>query len=61
MIPDKLHGADRIVERQIDRLMERQKVSNPDFYAAYQVARVIVDPGGGGGAVPTPPAPTPPT
>jgi hypothetical protein len=45
------------VERQIDRLMERFKASNPDFYSAYQVARVIVDAGGGSGAPPTPPAP----
>jgi hypothetical protein len=35
--------------------MERYKASNADFYAAYQVARVIVDPDGGSGTPPTPP------
>jgi hypothetical protein len=57
LIPDKLDAGDRILERQIDRLMERYKGSNPDFYGAYQVARVIVDAGGGPGTLPTPPTP----
>jgi hypothetical protein len=57
LIPDKLDAGDRILERQIDRLMERYKGSNPDFYGAYQVARVIVDAGGGPGTPPTPPTP----
>jgi hypothetical protein len=56
-IPVLITAADRIVERQIDRLMERFKATNPDFYSAYQVARVIVDAGGGSGTPPTPPAP----
>jgi hypothetical protein len=55
LMPDKLDAGDRILERQIDRLMERYKASNADFYAAYQVARVIVDPDGGSGTPPTPP------
>jgi hypothetical protein len=55
-MPDKLAAADRILERQIDRLMERYKASNADFYASYQVARVIVDPDGGSGTPPTPPS-----
>jgi hypothetical protein len=59
-IPDAIAAADRIAERQLDRLMERFHASNPDFYSAYQVARVIVDAGGGKGAAPTP-APTPQT
>jgi hypothetical protein len=58
-IPLAITEADRIAERQLDRLMERFKASNPDFYSAYQVARVIVDAGGGSGTPPTPP--TPPT
>ena len=60
LLPDKLDAGDRILERQIDRLMERYKGSNADFYAAYQVARLIVDAGGGagnGGKPPTPPTP----
>lgn len=59
LLPEKLDAGDRILERQIDRLMERYKTSNADFYGAYQVARVIVDAGGGSGTPPTPP-PTPP-
>jgi len=58
LIPDKLDAGDRIVERQIDRLMERYKTANADFYGAYQVARVIVDAGGGSGNSDTP-TPTP--
>ena len=56
LLPDKLDAADRICERQLDRLMERYKDSNADFYGAYQVARIIVDAGGGPGTPPTPPA-----
>lgn len=59
-LPEAIAAADRIVERQLDRLMERFRVSNPDFYSAYQVARVIVDAGGGPStATPPTPAPTP--
>lgn len=56
-IPALITAADRIVERQIDRLMERFKAPNPDFYTAYQVARVIVNTGGGPATPPAPPAP----
>ena len=62
LLPDKLDAGDRILERQIDRLMERFKGSNADFYAAYRVARLIVDIGGGhanGGTPPLPPPPPP--
>ena len=56
LLPDKIDAGDRICERQLDRLMERYQISNADFYGAYQVARIIVDAGGGPG---TPPPPTP--
>lgn len=56
-MPAAILAADRIAERQLDRLMERFREGNPDFYAAYQVARVIVDAGGGSGTPPTPPPP----
>jgi len=56
-LPDAIAAADRIVERQLDRLMERFRLSSPDFYSSYQVARVIVD-AGGGSTTTTPPAPT---
>jgi hypothetical protein len=58
LIPDKIDAGDRICERLLDRLMERYKDSNADFYGAYQVARLIVDAGGGRGNGGTPP-PTP--
>jgi hypothetical protein len=38
------------------RLMERYQTGNADFYGAYQVARIIVDAGGGSATPPTPPA-----
>jgi hypothetical protein len=55
-LPGLIAAADRVLERQIDRLMPRFKITNPDFYAAYQVARVIVSQGGGTSTT-TPPAP----
>ena len=51
---------DRICERQLDRLMERYKDSNTDFCGAYQVARLIVDAGGGSGSHDNPTPPPPP-
>ena len=59
LLPDKIDAGDRICERQLDRLMERYKDSNADFYGAYQVARIIVDAGGGSATPPTPPTPPP--
>lgn len=59
LIPAKIEVGDRILERQLDRLVPRFETSNPDFYGAYQVARVIVDPGGGSGGTDTPPTPPP--
>jgi hypothetical protein len=55
-MPDKMDAADRICERQLDRLMERYRDSNADFYGAYKVARIIVDAGGGNGNGSTPSA-----
>jgi hypothetical protein len=43
----------------LDRLMERYKTSNADFYGAYQLARLIVDPGGSSGSEDAPPTPPP--
>jgi hypothetical protein len=61
VLPAKLDAADRILERRIDRLMERYRVGQPEFYQAYKVARVIVDAGGGNNSnPPTPPMPEPP-
>ena len=57
LLPDKIDVGDRICERQLDRLMARYQTSNADFYGAYQVARIIVDAGGGPATPPTPPTP----
>ncbi len=48
-----------ILRRRLDKLMTQFKRTNPEFYAGYLSARVIVD-RGGGGKKPTPPAPTTP-
>jgi len=50
-----------ILRRRLDKLMTQFKRSDPEFYAGYLAARVIVDRGGGGGKKqpPTPPV-TPP-
>lgn len=44
------------LRRQLDRQMTRFKRTNPEFYAGYLAARVIVDKGGGGGKKPSPPS-----
>ena len=59
LLPNKIDAGDRICERQLDRLVERYQTSNPDFYGAYQVARIIVDAGGGSATPPTPLPATP--
>jgi hypothetical protein len=48
-----------LLRNRLDKQMTKFKKSNPEFYAAYPSARVIVDRGGSGGSTPTPP--TPPT
>ena len=42
-LPAALLANDRTLERQLDKLMEKYRVSNPDYYQKYQVARIIVD------------------
>ncbi len=42
-LPAAVLANDRTLERQADGLMEKYRVSYPDFYRAYQVARIIVD------------------
>lgn len=58
LLAEAIIAGDRICERQLDKLMERFKATNPDFYLAYQVARLIVD-AGGNTAAPTPAPATP--
>jgi hypothetical protein len=57
VIPGLIAKLRSTLRRQLDRQMTRFKRSNPEFYAGYLAARVIVDKGGGGGKKPTSPAP----
>ncbi len=43
-LPTALLANDRTLERQVDRLMEKYRTSNADFFQAYETARVIQDP-----------------
>ena len=55
-LPDKIAGVTSLLRNRLDKLMTKFKKSNPEFYAGYLSARVIVDRGGSASA---PPAPTP--
>jgi hypothetical protein len=57
-MPDLISNTTSVLRNRLDKLMTRFKKSNPEFYAGYQSARVIVDRGGSGGSAP--PSPTPP-
>lgn len=58
-IPDLIRATKSLLRNQLDKQMTRFKKSQPEFFAGYRAARVIVDRGGSGGN-PTPPAPAPP-
>ena len=58
-LPVALLANDRTLERQLDKLVERFRNTNPDFFHAYHVARMIVDPGSHPDRTDEPP-PTPP-
>lgn len=58
-MPDKIANVTSLLRNRLDKLMTRFKKSNPEFYAGYLAARVIVDRGGSGGSTPTPPIPPP--
>ena len=45
-LPEQIAAATRILRRRIDKLMTRFRKLNPDFFAGYRVARVVVDRGG---------------
>lgn len=62
-LPGLISNLRSTLRRQLDRQMTSFKRKQPEFYAGYLVARVIVDRGGSGTAnKPTPaPAPAPPT
>ena len=48
-----------LLRNRLDKMLTRFKKSNPEFYAGYLAARVIVERGGSGGSTPTPPTPPP--
>ena len=56
-LPDKIASVTSILRNRLDKLLTRFKKSNPEFYAGYLAARVIVDRGGAPAAAK--PAPTP--
>jgi hypothetical protein len=61
-LPGKIESTRSILRNRLDKMMSRFRKSNPQFFAGYQAARVIVDRGGGGGQdTPTPTPPVPPT
>jgi hypothetical protein len=57
-LPPAVKGATSILRNRLEQMLMFKK-TNPEFYAGYLSARVIVDRGGNGGSHPTPP--TPPT
>ena len=58
-MPQLISANTSLLRNRLDKQMTKFKKSNPEFYAGYQSARVIVDRGGGGGSTPTPPTPPP--
>jgi len=56
-LPPAVKSVTSILRNHLDKQMLMFKKSNPEFYAGYVSARVIVDRGGRKGAAPTPPAP----
>jgi len=56
-MPPAIKSVTSILRNRLDKQMVMFKKSNPEFYAGYLAARVIVDRGGSGGSTPTPPAP----
>ena len=60
-LPDVIDGVTTILREQLDKQMTRFRKKQPEFYAGYQSAHVIVHHNGNGGtsATPTPPPPEP--
>ena len=51
-LPDEISDRTSLLRNQLDRQMTKFRTSNPEFYAGYRSARVIVDRGGGSRTVP---------
>ena len=58
-LPDAFRAADEILNNQIDPLAAKLAKKNPDFYAKYQAARIIIDRPGGHASPAAPPAVSP--
>ncbi|HEY5297740.1 MAG TPA: hypothetical protein VIK59_07430 [Verrucomicrobiae bacterium] len=58
-LPATIKSVTSILRNRLDKQMVMFKKSNPEFYAGYLAARVIVDRGGHSASSPTPPAPAP--
>jgi hypothetical protein len=56
-LPPAVKTVTSLLRNQLDKQILMFKKSNPEFYAGYVSARVIVDRGSRKGAAPTPPAP----
>ena len=58
-LPDAIDHVTTILRDQLDKQMTKFRRTQPEFYAGYQSARVIVNRGGNAGTPPTPPPPAP--
>lgn len=56
-LPDLIAETTSLLRNRLDKLMTKFKKTQPEFYAGYRTARVIVDRGGAGGGTPPPPGP----
>ena len=59
-IPDLIRDTKSLLRNQLDKQMTRFKKLQPEFFAGYRAARVIVDRGGSGGGSPRHPLRRPP-
>ena len=60
-LPDEISDLTSVLRNQLDKQMTKFRKTNPEFYAGYRSARVIVDRSGNGGVVQPSPAPPPKT
>jgi len=56
-LPDEISALTSVLRNQLDKQMTKFRKSNPEFYAAYRSAWVIVDRGGSASVVQPAPAP----
>ena len=56
-LPDQIAAATNLLRDRLDKQMTKFRQTNPEFYAGYQSARVVVNRGGSAPAKPPAPAP----